>query len=151
MNISCRLIAPALVLAALCMPAAASAQAQPEVRYLTVSKFQMPADSMQRRLVMLNIDSVMVPYARMDPNVLSYRVLTHNWGADSDDILIVAEYGSWSAIEAVCDACNTWVTSKTPAAGTQERARWDAMGDAFARAYAGHADEIYASPVRRIK
>jgi hypothetical protein len=153
---SIRRLAPALGLLAIFAPSIAHAQTpaqqpQQEVHYVTISKFAMPQDSTQRRLLMMVIDSVMVPQARMDPNVLSYRVLTHNWGANSNDILIMAEYASWAAIEAECAACVQWLQSKTPAVGTPERAHWDAMGDAFQRAYQGHSDEIYAAQMRRAK
>jgi hypothetical protein len=155
MNMSIRSLAPALFLLA-CAPAIGNAQApaqqsQQEVRYVTVSRFAMPQDATQRQLLMTAIDSVMVPQARMDPNVLSYRVLTHNWGANSNDILIMVEYPNWAAIEAVCTACDEWLRSKTPAAGTPERARWDAMGAAFQSAYQGHSDEIYSAQMRRAK
>ncbi len=156
MKASLRTLVPALVILAACAPAIGTAQApaqesQQEVRYLTVSKFAMPQDTTQRRLVMMAIDSVMVPQARMDPNVLSYRVLTHNWGANSRDILIMAEYPNWAAIEAECAACVQWLQSKTPAAGTPERAQWDAIGAAFQSAYEGHSDEIYSVQMRRAK
>jgi hypothetical protein len=156
MRLSPRMSATALFVAAACAPAIGNAQtpaqaSQPEVRYVTVSKFALPQDTMQRRLVMMVIDSVLVPQARMDPNVLSYRVLTHNWGADSNDMLIMAEYLTWAAIEAPCAACDAWLESKTPAAGTPERTRWDAMGAAFQRAYQGHSDEIYSTQMRRAK
>jgi hypothetical protein len=156
MKTSLRALTPLLVLLGACAPAISTAQVptqqpQQEVRYVTVSKFAMPQDTTQRRLMLMAIDSVFVPQARMDPNVLSYRVLTHNWGANSSDILIMAEYPNWAAIEAVCAACEQWVESKTPAVGTPERARWDAMGAAFQRAYEGHSDEIYAAQMRRAK
>jgi hypothetical protein len=156
MNISTRTLAPALLLLAACAPAVGNAQApaqqpQQEVRYITVSKFAMPQDTAQRRLVMMAIDSVMVPQARMDPNILSYRVLTHNWGNNSNDILIMVEYPNWAAIQAECAACDQWAQSKTPAAGTPARARWDAMGAAFQSADQGHSDEIYAAPMGRAK
>jgi len=156
LTVSIHTLAPALFLLAACAPAIGSAQApaqqtQQEVRYVTVSKFAMPQDTAQRRLVMMAIDSVMVPQARMNPSILSYRVLTHNWGANSNDLLIMVEYPDWAAIEAECAACDQWVQSKTPAAGTPARARWDAMGAAFASAYQGHSDEIYAAQMRRAK
>jgi hypothetical protein len=156
MKVPTRMSAAALFIAAACAPAIGHAQTSAqepaqEVRFVTVSKFAMPHDTTQRRLVMMVIDSIMVPQARMDPNVLSYRVLTHNWGADSNDILIMVEYPSWAAIEATCAACDEWIQSKTPAVGTPERARWDAMGAAFQRAYQGHSDEIYSAQMRRAK
>jgi hypothetical protein len=156
MNISLRALVPVLVLLTACAPAIGGAQAaaqqpQQEVRYVTITKFQMPRDTADMRLLMMAIDSVMVPQARMNPNVLSYRVLTHNWGANSSDILIMAEYPNWAAIEAECQACDQWLQSKMPAEGTPERAQWNAMGSAFQRAYAGHSDEIYAAQMRRAK
>jgi len=156
MKTSLRTLAPVLFLLAAFAPGIGTAQTpaqqpQQEVRYLTVSKFAMPQDTMQRRLVMMVIDSVLVPQARMNPHVLSYRVLTHNWGANSNDILIMAEYPNWAAIEAECQACDQWLQEKTPAAGTPERARWDAMGAAYQSAYAGHSDEIYVAQMRRAK
>jgi hypothetical protein len=156
MKVSMRMSATALFIVAACAPAIGHAQTpapqpQQEVRFVTVSKFALPQDTTQRRLVMMMIDSVMVPQARMDPNVLSYRVLTHNWGANSSDILISVEYPNWAAIEAPCTACDEWLQSKTPAAGTPERARWDAMGAAFQGAYDGHSDEIYSAQMRRAK
>jgi hypothetical protein len=156
MNTSFRMLAPALFLLAGCAPAMGAAQTpapqpQPEARFVTISKFSMPQDTTQSRLVMMAIDSFMVPQARMNPNVLSYRVLRHNWGANSGDVLIMAEYPNWAAIEAECTACDQWVQSKTPTVGTPERARWDAMGAAFQRAYEGHSDEIYSAQMRRAK
>lgn len=149
-----RTIAAALFLAAAWVPSRGAAQApaqQQEVRYVTISTFAMPQDTMQQRLLMMTIDSVMVPQARMNPNVLSYRILTHNWGANSRDILIVAEYANWAAIEAECPACDQWLESKTPAAGSAARAQWDALGAVFARSFQGHADEIYTAQMTRAK
>jgi hypothetical protein len=140
-----------LVLLAACVPGRASAQAAQDVRFVSVSTFEIPRDTTQRRLLMTMIDSVMVPYARMDPNVLSYRVMMHRWGANSNVILIMSEFPSWAAIEAECAQCDAWVASKTPAVGTPARAGWDAMQMAFQRAYSGHSDEIYTVPVRRSK
>lgn len=141
----------ALLFVIFAAPAHAQAPAQQETRFLTVTRFALPQDTAQRRLLMQAIDSVMVPQARMNPNVLSYRVLTHNWGANSNDILIMAEYPSWVAIEADCAACDAWYESKVPAEGTPERAQWNAMGAAFQQSYAGHSDEIYAAQMRRAK
>jgi hypothetical protein len=156
MNTSLRTLAPAVFLLAACFPDLVSAQdpasqPQQEVRYITVTKFELPQDTTDRRLLMMAIDSFMVPMARMNPNVLSYRVLMHNWGANSNDILIMAEYPNWAAIEAQCPACDEWAEAQLPAEGTPERAQWDAIGAAFQRAYAGHSDEIYAAQMRRAK
>ncbi len=156
MNISFRTALPIFVLLSAGAPAIGTAQAAPqqaqqEVRFVTITKIQMPQDSADARALMTMIDSVFVPQARMNPNVLSYRVLQHNWGANSRDVLILAEYPSWAAIEADCQACDEWLRSKTPAEGTPERARWNAMQAGFVRAFAGHGDEIYNAQMRRAK
>jgi hypothetical protein len=110
MKFSLRALAPVLALLAACAPAVGTSQTpaqqpQQEVRYLTVTRFQLPQDTAQQRLLMMAIDSVMVPQARMNPHVLSFRVATHAWGANSNEILLIYEYPNWAAIEAECDAC----------------------------------------------
>ncbi|HEV2130879.1 MAG TPA: hypothetical protein VGR27_07245 [Longimicrobiaceae bacterium] len=99
----------------------------------------------------LVIDTVMVPMTRMNPNVLSFRVAMHAWGANSSDILFISDYPNWAAIDAACQPCEQWFQAQQPREGTPERARWDAMGAALQRAYAGHSDEIYAAPMGRAK
>jgi hypothetical protein len=132
MKVSIRALAPVLLLLGACAPAMGTAQTPPqqpqqEVRFITITKIQMPQDTLDARALLTMIDSVFVPQARMNPNVLSYRVLQHNWGANSRDVLILAEYPNWAAIEAECQECDEWLRSKTPAEGTPERARWNAM------------------------
>lgn len=146
-------IAAAVVL--LLGPAAVTAQnappQAPEVRYLSVTRFQVPQGSEDRGKVMMFIDSMMVPLARMNPNVLSFHAATHNWGANSNDVVLIYEYPSWAAIEAECAACDRWATEREPKEGTPERKKWDDISAAFGRHYSGHADEIYAVPVTRSK
>jgi hypothetical protein len=155
MIVSLRVLVPGVALLLSFAPtpveSQAAGQAQQDVRYVTMTKFAMPSDTLQRRLVMMAIDSAMVPQARMNPNVLSYRVLMHNWGANSNEVIIMAEYPSWAAIEAECVPCDEWMESRMPAEGTPERAQWNAIGAAFQAAYAGHSDEIYAAQMQRAK
>jgi len=143
------------VLTLLILPAALSAQNQaqaaPEVRYLTVTRFQAPQGSEERQQVMMWIDSVMVPQTRMNPNVLTAHVATHNWGANSNEVVLIAEYANWAAIEAECAACDRWNEEHTPKPGTPEAKKWDDIAAVFGKYYGGHADEIYAIPVNRSK
>lgn len=156
MKFSLRALVPVLALVAACAPTVGISQTpaqqpQPEVRYLTVTRFQLPQDTAQQRLLMMAIDSVWVPQARMNPHVLSFRMATHSWGANSNEALFIYEYPNWAAIEAECEACDQWLEAQRPAQGTPERARWDAMTAAFGAAYSGHSDEIYAVQMRRAK
>lgn len=153
MNSPIRIAGAALSLALICFPGLAAAQAaapEPELRYVTTTRFEVPAGP-ERQKVLMWIDSVMVPQARMNPNVLEYRVIIHNWGHNSNDVLIVAEYPSWTAIEAPCPACDKWAQSQERKAGTPERAKWDELGSTFGKYFAGHVDEIYVADMSRAK
>lgn len=133
-------------------PATAQAQAnaQPETHYVTVTTFSAPFDE-EGQKVMWWIDSVMVPVARVNPNVLHMRVGNHIWGSSAGDIVLIQEFASWSAINTDCDACAEWFQQRQPAEGTPERAVWDEAQATFLKYYHGHHDEIYASQVRRSK
>ena len=141
-------------LALLLVPAALSAQAPqsaPEVRYLSVTRFEAPSAGEDRDKIMMWIDTVMVPLARLNPNVLSFHVATHNWGANSNEVVLISEYPSWNAIEADCAACDAWNAENEPREGTAEFTKWEEIGAVFSKYYGGHSDEIYSIPVSRSK
>ena len=128
-------------------PLAAFAQEQeepePEIHYITATVFDVPSGEKGQK-VWEYIESVIVPLNQLDPNVLHSSVLTHNWGSNSAEVVLVAEYADWAAIEASCgEPCRAWFEENQPEEGTPEREEWDAMAQAFSRAYNGHRDEIY--------
>ncbi len=129
------------VLAALLMAAAALTLApapvlaqddeeEPDINYITVTYIKMPA-TQDRQKAMQWIDQVMAPVAKLDSNVLWYRVATHNWGGNSKDVVIMAEYDEWADLEADCPACEAWFDENQPAEDTPEREEWDAMAETF--------------------
>lgn len=148
-----RLYGAAVAFALLTLPAASHAQddeAEPEFRYVTTSSFRVPfGDERQRAMVW--VDSVMVPTARLDPNLLSLRVATHNYGSNGNDIVFIREYASWAAIDADCEPCDEWFEARQPAEGTPERETWDRWLADFLAAYSGHRDEIYLVNMNRAK
>jgi len=122
--------------------------AEPEFHYVTVSTFEVPpAEEGQK--VMGWIDAVNVPFTRLNPNVLHFSVLEHAWGSNLAEIVVEVEYADWASIEAGCDECMAWFHENQPAEGTPEREEWDAMRDAFVKAYRGHRDEIYYKDMNR--
>lgn len=149
-----RLLMHVLALALL-LPAIGAAQAPaapaPEIRYVSVTRFAFPDDTLERGMVEMWLDSVMVPQARMNQNITSMKIATHNWGSNSRDAVLIAEYPSWVAIDADCKACDDWFTARQPKSGTPQRAKWDAAGEAFRKAYLGHRDELYTYRVNRSK
>ncbi len=127
-------------------PVAAFAQeeeeAEPVFHYLTVTTFDSPGGE-EGALLLEGLETIAAPLARLNPNVLSYRVAQHNWGSNSAQVVIITEYADWAGIEADCAECDAWFEENQPEEGTPEREEWDAMNAAFFAAYLGHSDEIY--------
>lgn len=122
----------------------------PDFNYITVTRIRMPA-TQDREKAMEWVDKVMAPGAKLNPNVLWYRVATHNWGSNSEDVVIMAEYDEWADIEGDCPACDAWFEENQPEEDTPEREEWDAMAEAFFEYFSGHRDEIYATNMSRAK
>lgn len=121
----------------------AGAAAEPEIRFVSLTTFSAPAGE-DRRLAIQWVERVMVPLARMNPNILSYRAGGHRYGGNAQELVIISEYPSWAAMDAECKPCDEWLERTRPAEGTPERADWDEMQQAFSRLYLAHRDEIYA-------
>lgn len=146
-------VAAALLAAAALAVVPSPALAQDEevdFNYITVTKMHMPATQDRQKAIQW-IDSVMVRMSQLNPNVLWYRVAMHNWGSNSEDVVIMAEYDDWADIEADCPACDAWFDENQPAEGTPEREEWDAMAAAFFGYFSGHKDEIYVVNMNRSK
>ncbi len=144
------LFAGAVVL--LMTPLAAFAQEEEapeaEIHYVTATVFNVPPGE-EGQKVMGWIDEVMVPFDKVNPNILHSSVLEHNWGSNSAEIVLAAEYADWASIEADCEPCDAWFEENQPEEGTPEREEWDAMAEAFFKAYNGHRDEIYTKNMNR--
>jgi hypothetical protein len=136
----------ALALCLIVMPESAVAQDDdgPEYRYITMSTFHVPMGP-ERQKVMTFIRNVMAPQAKVNPNVLSFRVALHDYGTDSRDIVLIREYASWEAIDADCGKpCDDyWDANPRPEDGTAEQQAWREAWQAFRDHYAQHSDEIY--------
>jgi len=119
------------------------AESEPVFHYLAVTTFDSPGGE-DGGLVNRYIRTVLAPVAKINPNVLSFKVARHNWGSNSAQIVLMYEYADWEAIEADCDACGEWFDATVPEDGTPERDEWRAMTQAYFGAYLGHSDEIYS-------
>ncbi len=143
MKIRYALGALALTLFAIPAPVLAQDDEEPEVRYITTSSFDVPMGP-ERQKVMTFIRNVMAPMAKVNPNLLSFRVAIHDYGTDSRDIVLIREYASWAAIEADCGKpCDDLGEKIRPAEGSDEAKAWQEAWQAFRDHYAQHRDEIY--------
>ncbi len=151
MRIALSLLAAAFAATVLAPTPTLQAQAaEPETHYLAVATFHVPYND-DRAKVIWWIDSVMVPTAKMDPNVLSYRVGNHIYGSSGGDMVLITEHANWNAINADCGPCDTWFENRQPAEGTPEREAWDEAQAMFFKYFTGHHDEIYAVNMNRAK
>lgn len=127
---------------------------EPDTNVITISKFHVPAGE-DRAKVMEFIDRVIVPTNQVNPNVLSYRVAVHFYGAHSTEIALIAEYPDWNAVEAPCGTpCEEWAEANWPAEGTPEYDEMAELQAAWTKAYMGghgHSDEIYNVRMDRAK
>lgn len=142
------LATPALALLAsslITVPALAQADdEQPEVRVVTVSSFRVPLGP-DRGKVVDYMRKWMVAPAKLNPNVLQYRVLQHWYGSNAGDMAIIAEYRNLGDLTAPCEPCQKWFQDNMPKEGTPERAAVDEAAQLFFKYYGSHQDQIFSS------
>jgi hypothetical protein len=122
--------------------AAQAAPPPPEFRVLTISSFRVPLGD-DRMKVLDYMRKWMLEPAKVNPNVLSYRIIQHFYGSNAQDVAIVAEYPNWAAVTAPCQPCEAWFQSNTPKEGTPERKAFDESVALFLKYYSSHADQVY--------
>ena len=123
--------------------AAQTAPATPEFRVLTISSFRVPLGE-ERTKVLDYMKKWMLEPAKLNPNVLSYRIIQHFYGSNAQDVAIVAEYPNWVAVTADCKPCAAWTEANMPKEGTPERKAVDELVALFLKHYSSHADQIYS-------
>ncbi len=146
-------LAVALVLVAPTVLVAQDQGQAPEVRVMQVTTFHAPQGE-ERQKMMQFINRVIAPQARNNPHVLSYRVATHYYGANSTEIKLITEYADWTSVEAPCgEPCQTWAEANIPAEGTPERAEFNEQQAAWIKFFlaGGHSDELYSVNMSRAK
>jgi len=132
-------------------PSLSAQEEEPEFHYLTVTTFSVPIGG-EGDQVMMWVDSVMVPLAKLNPNVLSMRVGRHQWGSDSGHVIMISEFADWNAIAADCGTpCEEWNEANQAEEGTPRAEKWEKIQATFLKYYTGHDDEIYIVPMSRSK
>ncbi len=148
MSRASRLLVFATIAVAVSAASTAAAQAAPaatpELRVVTISSFHVPLGA-DRQKVMNHMEKWMVAPARINPHVLSYRILQHFYGSDASDVAIVAEYANWDAINAPCQECADWFETNIPKEGTPERKAFDEGTTLFLKYYGNHSDQVYSA------
>ncbi len=137
-------------LAFLAAPQAAVAQdmedGPPQTGIVTISTFKVPMNE-DRGKVMEWIEKMVTPMERANPNVMAFYVLTHYYGADSRDMVMVRVYKDLAAIEAPCgEPCQAYrEANPLPEEGTPEREELMELWQTFMKYNGKHSDEIYTA------
>jgi len=138
------------VLAFLAVPQAVTAQdmedGPPQTGIVTMSTMKVPMGQ-ERAQVMEWIEKMVTPMERANPNVIAFYVLTHYYGADSNDVVLVRVYKDLAAIEAPCgEPCQVYrEENPVPEEGTPEREEMMEMWQTFMKYNGNHSDEIYTA------
>lgn len=146
-------LSASLVLLAAPLTAAAQAEEEeaPPNTFVQITSFKVPLGE-DRQKVMMWIDTIMAPAAKLNPNVLSYRVAAHNYGSNASDVIIISEYPDWASITAPCgQPCQDYFEATQPEEGSEREAMWDGIQAVFLKYYSTHRDEIYFANGRRSK
>lgn len=133
----------------LAVPATLEAQEDegPGNRVTTVTTFRVPFND--RPTVFPFLLERFLPQTQLNPNVINFRVMLHNWGANASDIVIAAEYADFTDIEADCgQPCDDYYDANpAPEEGEEGYEEFQKAQELFNKYYAHHRDEIYTSPM----
>lgn len=135
------LLAPEIVLAQ------EAEEEGPQGRYVTATIFEIPFN--ERSKVFPFMTERFLPGWQLNPHVRNLRVLTHNWGSNASEVVILAEYDSFADIDAECGApCDEYYDANpAPEEGDEGFAEFDEQSTAFNKYYGKHKDEIYFTPL----
>lgn len=141
--------------AALTTPTIGAAQDEededPGTRVMTVTSFSVPYT--QQGQVIEWMRQYFLPGGQLNPNVLSYRVMTHYYGSNASEIIIMAEYEDLAGIEAPCgEPCAEYFEQNAaPEEGEEGYEEFQESLDLWQKYYSHHTDQIYTVPMEASK
>lgn len=142
------------VAAAFAAPTTATAQEEdeePGTRVLAVTSFSVPYTDQGE--VFQFMRRYFLPGGQLNPNVISYRVMTHYYGSRASEVVIMAEYEDLAGIEAPCgQPCDDYFEQNAPPEeGEEGYEAFQAAVEKWQRYYSQHTDQIYTVPMEASK
>lgn len=119
----------------------------PGQRYVTVTIFDMPLQI--RDKVIPYMQKYVVPYFKLNPNIVTFRVLVHNWGSNASEMVYYSEYEEFEDINADCgQPCEDYEKEHPePEEGDEGYEEFIEARDLYTKYFSGHHDEIYSVPM----
>lgn len=145
------LIAASFVLLPSALVAQEDEQEEPGTRVTTVTSFEVPFQ--HRPQVMPFLMERVIPATQLNPNVINFRVLLHNWGGNASDVHLVAEYADIADIESDCgQPCDDYFEANpAPEEGDEGYEDFQEAQELFDKYYSHHRDEILVAPMMAAK
>ena len=131
-------------------PGVATAQEQqegPGTRVVTVTTFDVPIH--HRSTVLPFIVQQVAPSTQLNPHVINFRIMLHNWGGNAAQVVMVSEYADIADIEAECgQPCDDYYEANpAPEEGDEDYEDFQKAQELFQKYYSHHRDEIYSTPM----
>lgn len=123
----------------------------PGSRVTTVTTFDVPIH--QRSTVIPFIIERVAPASQLNPKVLNYRLMFHNWGGNAAEVVMMSEYADIADIEGECGqpCVDYFEEHPAPEEGDEGYEDYRKARELFQELYSKHRDEIYTSSMDAAK
>ena len=120
----------------------------PGARTVAVTSFELPPIG-SRGPLFQHLRSRVLPGWLLNPNVITVRVLVHNWGSNASDMVLVREFDSWEDMGASCGqpCADYYQANPVPQEGEEGREAFEEGRDLYNKYFSNHRDEIYTAPM----
>ena len=131
------------------------AEEDPGQRRVVITTFEVPYHV--RDKVIPYMQKHVVPFHRLNPNVVTYRVLVHDWGSDGSDIAFYWELEELADLDSLgvedCGSpCEEYRKEHTEPDSTDEG--YEEFQEAerlYEKYYSDHSDQLYVVPLGAAK
>jgi len=141
------IVLPALL--ALTSPAAAQDE-EPQTHIVSVTTFQVPyGEDLQKFWEV--VDKYIVPSDKENPNILSERLASHNWGDSKKTVWFITEYKDLAGIQASDKFNGEWFDKHYPEGSAARDSADAAFNEHFLRHFSDHSDNLLTANLKRVK
>lgn len=124
---------------------------EPQARWVHITSFSLPYH-VRDKVIPYLIRSI-VPANRLNPNVITFRVLVHNQGSDGSEMAFYREFAEFADIGAPCgEPCETFFEEHpAPEEGDEGYEEYEEAQELWQKYYSHHKDDIYTAPGGALK
>ena len=142
-------------MAGLTTPAQAQEEEDPGERYVALTTFEVPLHV--RDTVIPYMQEYVVPLQRLNPNVVTFRVLAHRWGSDASQIALYREVEEFADVDSLSvedcgQPCEEYMKEHPePEEGDEGYEEFQEAEQLYQEYNSDHQDQIYWAPMEAAK